>query len=310
MAGPRPPRNSRKLTPKGCLVASRMAPMSFGICSAGVRAMPSVPSPPALLTAATRGTEVLPAIPPSMMGCRIWNRSQTGVWDPASSSSRRTARSGRCCGPTCRPSRCRSRACGCARLSRARADWPPGDRPAHPTHLELDRLRLGAAEAADQRGQRGHRPAALAARDRRERLALLLGGTLVQDESDRPVALDHRARRVQQDGEAQALELGASVLAVVDTEHEARVAVALARPGRQPRRRAWTHGITAAGLTVLAADPPLNVRHDDPPLVARRPSHRVAAGPQRDCEARTDRDGDAQEHERDAGHPRDPLSAR
>src|SRR3989454_8803789 len=54
--------------------------MSFGICSAGLRAMPSVPRPPALLTAATRGTEDLPAMPPSTIGCRIRSRSQTGVW--------------------------------------------------------------------------------------------------------------------------------------------------------------------------------------------------------------------------------------
>src|SRR5437867_8822670 len=71
---------TRKLTPKGPLVVSRMAAMSFGICSDGVRAMPSVPRPPALLTAATRGTEVLPAMPPSTIGCRIRSRSQTGVW--------------------------------------------------------------------------------------------------------------------------------------------------------------------------------------------------------------------------------------
>src|SRR6266508_2218282 len=79
MAGSRATK-SRKLTPKGPLVVSRMAPMSFAICSAGVRAMPSVPRPPALLTAATRGTEVAPAIPPSTIGCRIRSRSQTGVW--------------------------------------------------------------------------------------------------------------------------------------------------------------------------------------------------------------------------------------
>src|SRR5215470_11593036 len=57
-----------------------MAPMSLGIRSVGVRATPSVPRPPALLTAATRGTDVDPAMPPRAIGCRIPSRSQTGVW--------------------------------------------------------------------------------------------------------------------------------------------------------------------------------------------------------------------------------------
>src|SRR4051812_45537662 len=42
--------------------------------------MPSVPSPPALLTAATSGTDVLPAMPPRAIGWRMPSRSQTGVW--------------------------------------------------------------------------------------------------------------------------------------------------------------------------------------------------------------------------------------
>src|SRR5712692_9601835 len=100
------------------------------------------------------------------------------------------ARSGRCCGPTCRPVEAEAVHVA-ARGFREREPtgrWVTdvveedrlvllgardaldgdverardGDRPAYPTHLELDRLRLGAAEAADQRSERGHRPAALA----------------------------------------------------------------------------------------------------------------------------------------------------
>jgi len=132
---------------------------------------------------------------------------------------------------------------------------------AHAIHLELDGLRLGACEFADQRRDRRHRTTTLAARDRGERVALLLGSALVQDESDYPVTLNHRARRMEQDGEAQAVEPGGSVLTSVDAEDEPRVAVTLGRPRREPGRRAWTHGITAAGFAVFAADLPLNVRH-------------------------------------------------
>jgi len=46
------------LTPKGLVVVPRMLVMSVGICSAGMRVTPSVPNPPALLTAATRDAEV------------------------------------------------------------------------------------------------------------------------------------------------------------------------------------------------------------------------------------------------------------
>src|SRR5262249_24863425 len=77
---------------------------------------------------------------------------------------------------------------------------------------------------------------------------LILGSTLVQDHSDGPSALDHRARCVQQDGEAQAVEPGAAILATLDAEHEARVAVPLGRTCRQPRGRTRAYEITAARL--------------------------------------------------------------
>src|SRR5262245_6747300 len=151
------------------------------------------------------------------------------------------------------------------------------DRPVHAVLFDLDRLRLGAAEAADQWAERADRPARLAARDPREGLALFRGGALIQDHSDGPLALYHRARCMQQDGEAQAVKPGATILAPLDVEDEARIAVPLGRPRRQPRGRTRAHEVTTAGLEVLAPDLPLRVRHDDPPLTARRPSHRVAA---------------------------------
>src|SRR5215510_13634427 len=165
------------------------------------------------------------------------------------------------------------------------------DRSTHPAHLELDRLGLGAPEIADQGPERRHRAAALAARDRRERVALLLGGALVEDEADRPVALDHRTRRVREDGEAQAVEPGVAVLAAIDPEDEPHVAEALGGLRRHPRRGARTHGIAAAGLEVFAADLPLHARHDVlqdqtlHPYIGCMPARRTAARPGRTATA-------------------------
>src|SRR5205823_11424172 len=123
-------------------------------------------------------------------------------------------------------------------------------------------------------------PPPLATRDRRECLALLLRRALVQHEADRPVALDHRAWCVQQDGEAETVEPGAPVLPALDVEHEPRVARSLRRPCRQARGRTGTHRIAVARFEVLAADLPLNVRHHRPPLTVRAPvTSRTRAGP-------------------------------
>src|SRR5262249_25335751 len=168
---------------------------------------------------------------------------------------------------------------------------PGRDRSAPPAHLELDRLGLSAPEIADQRRERRHRAAALAARDRRERVALFLGGALVEDEADRPVALDHRARRVRENGEAQAVEPGVAVLPAIHAEHEPDVAEAFRRLRREPRGGAWAHGIAAAGLEVFAADLPLHVRHDAlqdltlHPHIEGAPARSIAARPGRTATA-------------------------
>src|SRR5207253_6852201 len=113
-----------------------------------------------------------------------------------------------------------------------------------------------------------------------ERLALLLRRAFIEDEADRPVALDHRARCVQQNGEAETIEPGAPVLPALDVEHEPRVTRSLRRPRRQARGRTRTHRIAAARFEVLAADRPLNVRHHHPPLTVRAPvTSRKRAGP-------------------------------
>src|SRR2546421_5548047 len=159
---------------------------------------------------------------------------------------------------------------------------PPADRDgaAHAAALDLDRLGLRAGELADQRAERCLRPRALAARNRREGLALLLRRAFIEDEADRPVALDHRAWCVQQDGEAETVEPGAPVLPALDVEHEPRVARSLRRPCRQARGRTGTHRIAVARLEVLTADLPLNVRHHQPPLTVRAPvTSRTRAGP-------------------------------
>src|SRR5512132_2642173 len=135
-------------------------------------------------------------------------------------------------------------------------------RPAHAALLDLARLCLDAAERADQRTDGRHRAARLTAGDGPERLALLGGGALVHDDAHRPVALDHRTRRVEQHGEAEPVEPGGAVLATVDVEHEAGVAEGLGRFRRHARGRARTDEVTAARLEVLAADLPLRARHD------------------------------------------------
>ena len=54
MAGSRTSK-SRKLTPNGCWVASRILRNSFGICSAWVRPKPNIPRPPALQNSRREG---------------------------------------------------------------------------------------------------------------------------------------------------------------------------------------------------------------------------------------------------------------
>src|SRR5262249_30556895 len=143
------------------------------------------------------------------------------------------------------------------------------DRAAHAAHLDRDRLGLSAFEAADQRAQRRHRPAVAGARDRRERIARLGRGALVENETDRPVTLDQRAGRPEQDRETQAVELRAAVQALPDAKHEAGRTVALARARRHTRSGARADRVAAAGLEVLTADLPSNVRHDQPPSGSR-----------------------------------------
>jgi hypothetical protein len=64
------------LTPNGFFVAARMAAVCSRICAGLKRVAPRIPSPPALETAATKGTEVPEPIPPSTIGWTIPKRSQ------------------------------------------------------------------------------------------------------------------------------------------------------------------------------------------------------------------------------------------
>src|SRR5262245_19976440 len=146
------------------------------------------------------------------------------------------------------------------------------DGAAHAAHLDRDRLGLGALEMADERAQRRHRPAVPAARDGRQRIALVSRGALVENQTDRPVTLGHRAGRPCQDREAQTVEPRAAVQTLPDAKHESDGAVALGRTRRHTRSGTRTHRVAAPGLEVLAADLPSNVRHDEPPSKRRRPS--------------------------------------
>ena len=147
----------------------------------------------------------------------------------------------------------------------------PRDRygPAHPGGLDADRLGFDSGEVAHQWRQGSHRPAALSASDRRERFSLLGAGPLIHDHADRPVSGDHRARGVQQHGEAQAVELRRAMRAALHMEDEAGVAVTLGRPRRQAGGRTRADGVAAARFEIVAADLPLGACHDDPPSVTR-----------------------------------------
>src|SRR5262249_7109234 len=125
----------------------------------------------------------------------------------------------------------------------------------------------------------------------REGVASVLGGALGGDGADRPGGLDHRARRVREDGEAQAVEPGGAVLPAIHSENEPDVAEAFSRLRREPRRGARADGIAATRFAVFAADLPLHVRHDvlqDQTLYPHMewaPARKIAASPGRTATA-------------------------
>ncbi len=62
-------------TPNGASVSRRTAAISWIICSDSIAAAPSVPIPPASLTAATSRWYDTPPIPANITGCSIRSRS-------------------------------------------------------------------------------------------------------------------------------------------------------------------------------------------------------------------------------------------
>src|SRR4051812_21652726 len=69
--------------------------------------------------------------------------------------------------------------------------------------LDLDRRALDPEVLADQRPQRLHRAAELAAEDTAQLLGLLVGGRGVDEDAQPPVALAHHLRRVCDGGDGQ-----------------------------------------------------------------------------------------------------------
>src|SRR5262249_44709515 len=128
-----------------------------------------------------------------------------------------------------------------------------GYRPPQPVRLDRDRLGLGAGEAANERTERSHGTAIPAAGDGGQCLTLLGRGAVMEDQSHRPVAVDHGSGRMGQHHEVEAVERRAAVAATRDVEDEPDIAVALSRPGGQARRGTRTDEVTAARLEVLAA---------------------------------------------------------
>jgi hypothetical protein len=70
--------NVRKFKPNGFLVSSRMAAARSMMRRAQIVAT-QAPRPPAFDTAATKAGDVAEPMPPSAIGCSMFNRSQTAV---------------------------------------------------------------------------------------------------------------------------------------------------------------------------------------------------------------------------------------
>ncbi len=97
---------------------------------------------------------------------------------------------------------------------------------------------------------------------------MLGSGTLVGDEADRNVTVTHGwSGRVGNDGEVEAIQLYSAVLSLVNMERHCKVAIALCVLPRQIAGRARTEVVAAARLHILTADPPLGIRHENPPLL-------------------------------------------
>src|SRR4051794_4235764 len=142
---------------------------------------------------------------------------------------------------------------------------------AEPVVLEIDPGPLDAEELAHHRGKRTHRAAQLTAEDLRQLVGLLVRGALVDEHAEPPVPVRHHLRRVGDCGHAQAADVGAVDLPLLDVEHQRDAAVVVRGPVVE-RQVAGAHQLARARLDVVAAEVP---GHDSlpgvgPPIVLLR----------------------------------------
>src|SRR5438552_12016778 len=129
------------------------------------------------------------------------------------------------------------------------------DRVLEAVLLYLDRRALEPQVLSHQRPQGLHRAPQRPREHRTELLGLLVGGRLVDDDAEAPVALAHHLRRVADGGHRQAAHVRALHLAALDVEDQGDVAAVLGGAERQ-RRGARTDNVARAGLEIRAVEVP------------------------------------------------------
>src|SRR5207244_1760131 len=129
------------------------------------------------------------------------------------------------------------------------------DRVLEAVLLYLDRRALEPQVLSHQRPQGLHRAPQRPREHRTELLGLLVGGRLVDDDAEAPVALAHHLRRIDDGGHRQAAHVRALHLAALDVEDQGDVAAVLGGAERQ-RRGARTDNVARAGLEIRAVEVP------------------------------------------------------
>src|ERR687889_2682709 len=123
----------------------------------------------------------------------------------------------------------------------------------------LDRRPLDADDLAHERTQCRHRAAELPAEDLDQLVELLVGGLVVDEHPEPPVAVGHDLRGVDDGHDPAAPDVGAVHLALADVEGQGRAAVVV-RGAVVQREVAGAHELAGAGLRVAALEVPRHRR--------------------------------------------------
>jgi hypothetical protein len=111
------------------------------------------------------------------------------------------------------------------------------------SRTSIDARSPHAEVLADQRPERLHGPAELAAEHRAERGGLLVGGGGIDERAEAPVAIGHHFRGVRDRGDHEAADIGAVDVATLDVEDE-RDATAVEVGAERQRCGAGTDHVT------------------------------------------------------------------